>query len=47
MYGESQLYGEMTPENYGKFWRLNLCLTIASFNLLDENEMKTVSIGLI
>ena len=37
---ESQLYGEMTLENYGKIWCLYLCLAIASFNLLDENDMK-------
>ena len=30
----------MTHENYGKIWCLDHCLAIASFNLLDENEMK-------
>ena len=30
---ESQLYGEMTLENFGKTWFLDLCLPIASFNL--------------
>ena len=37
---ESQLYGEMTPEIFGKIWCLDHCLPIASFNLLDENDMK-------
>ena len=37
---ESQLYGEMTLENYGKIWCLHHCLPIASFNLLDENDIK-------
>ena len=37
---ESQLYGEMTLENYGKIWCLDHCLPIASFNLLDENDIK-------
>ena len=37
---ESQLYGEMTLEKYGKFWCLDHCLPIASFNLLDENDVK-------
>ena len=37
---ESQLYGEMTFENYGKIWYLDHCLPIASFNLLDENDVK-------
>ena len=37
---ESQLYGEMTLENYGKFWCLHHCLAVATFNLLDENDMK-------
>ena len=30
----------MTLENYGKIWCLDHCLTIASFNLLDENDVK-------
>ena len=30
----------MTLENYGKIWCLDHCLAVASFNLLDENEMK-------
>ena len=37
---ESQLYGEMTLENYGKIWCLDHCLPKASFNLFDENDMK-------
>ena len=44
---ESQLYGEMTLENYGTPWCIGDCLDIASFNLLDEKGMKSVSIGLI
>ena len=30
----------MTLENYGSVWQIGHCLPIASFNLLDENEMK-------
>ena len=37
---ESQLYGEMTREIYGKVWCLDHCLPIASVNLLDENDVK-------
>ena len=37
---ESQLYGEMTLENHGKIWCLDHRLAVASFNLLDENDMK-------
>ena len=35
-----QLHGNMTVENYGSVWHIDHCLAIASFNLLDENEMK-------
>ena len=38
-----QLYGDMTEENYGKIWCLDQCLPIASFNLLDEKDMKKCS----
>ena len=37
---ESQLYGEMNLENYGKVLCLDHCLANAFFNLLDEKEMK-------
>ena len=36
----NRLYGIMTLENYGSMWQIDHCLPIASFNLLDENEMK-------
>ena len=35
-----QLYGNMTFENYGCVWQIDHCLPIASFSLLDENDMK-------
>ena len=35
-----QLFGSMTIENYGSAWQIDDCLPIASFNLLDENDMK-------
>ena len=31
----------MTLENYGSVWQIDHCLAIASFNFLDEKEMKT------
>ena len=31
-----QLYGNMTLEKYGSVWQIDHCLSIASFNLLDE-----------
>ena len=30
----------MIPGTYGRVWCLNHCLAIASFNLLDEMEIK-------
>ena len=35
-----QLYGSMGLENYGSLWQIDHCLPIASFNLVDENDMK-------
>ena len=35
-----QLYGNMNIKNYGSAWQIDHCLPIASFNLLDEKEMK-------
>ena len=35
-----QLYGNMTNENYGSVWPIDHCLPIASFNILDEIDMK-------
>ena len=35
-----QLYGNMTVENYGKIWSLDHCLAVASFKLLDENDLR-------
>ena len=35
-----QIYGIMTIENYGSVWQIDHCLPIASFNLLDEKDMK-------
>ena len=36
-----QLYGNMTIENFGSLWHLDHCLPIASFNIMDEIDMKT------
>ena len=36
-----QLYDEKTLENYGKILSLDHFLPIASFNLLDENDVKS------
>ena len=30
----------MITENYGSVWKIDHCLPIASFNLLNENDMK-------
>ena len=35
-----QLYGDMTVENYGSVCQIDHCLAIASFSLLEENDMK-------
>ena len=35
-----QLYSNMTLENNGSVWQIDHCLPIASFNLLDESDMK-------
>ena len=35
-----QLYGNMTFENYGSVWQIDHWLPIASFKLLNENDMK-------
>ena len=35
-----QLYGNMTLKDYGSVWQIDHCLAVASFNLLDEKEMK-------
>ena len=36
----------MAMENYGKIWKNDHCTAISSFNLLKENEVKNVSVGL-
>ena len=35
-----QLYGNMTIEKYGSVWQIDHCLPIASFNIMDETDMK-------
>ena len=30
----------MSVDNYGSGWQIDHCLAIASFNLLDENDVK-------
>ena len=35
-----KLYGNMTIENYGSIWQIDHCLPLASFNILDEIDMK-------
>ena len=42
-----QFYRNITIENYGSVWQIDHCLPIASFNLLEKNDMKNVSIALI
>ena len=35
-----QIYGDMAPKIYGSVWEIDHCLPIASFNIVDENDMK-------
>ena len=35
-----QLYGNMTYKKYGSLWQMDHCLAVATFNLLDENDIK-------
>ena len=35
-----RLYGNMTIKIYGSVWQIDQCLPIASFNLLDEKDLK-------
>ena len=35
-----QLYGNLTIKNYDSVWQIEHCLPIASFNLLNETDMK-------
>ena len=35
-----RLYGNMTIKIYGSVWQIDHCLPIASFNLLDEKDLK-------
>ena len=35
-----QLFGSMSTYKYGSVWCIDNCLPIASFNVLDENELK-------
>ena len=37
---ESQLYGDMTMQNYGSVWQIDHTLPISSFNLSNENEKR-------
>ena len=41
-----QLYDNLTFEFYGSVWKIDHCLPIASFNLLNKNDWRIVSIGL-
>ena len=34
-----QFYGDMSLENYGKFWSLDHCLPLSKINLSNENEL--------
>ena len=35
-----QLYGNMTEEKCSTVWQIDPCLVVASFNLLNENDIK-------
>ena len=35
-----QLYGNLTLEIYGSVWQIDHYVAVASFNLLDENDIK-------
>ena len=35
-----QIFGEMIEKSNGSTWKIDHCLQISSFNLLDENEIR-------
>ena len=35
-----QLYDNMILENHGSVWKIDRCLAVATFNFLDENDVK-------